>query len=59
MIYKPLENYSDDEIMKILYHGNDLELERISLIVGEYHENYYFAQDLYFFFWIMKMRKFV
>ena len=49
MIYKNIQEYSDDEIMNIIYNGNDTELAEISLSVGEYHTNYFFAQDVCFF----------
>ena len=44
-----LSEYSDDEIMDKLYHGNNDELKTLAISVAEYHPNYLFAQDLCFF----------
>jgi len=49
MKYEILNEYSDEEIMNILYHGSKSELEQVSLSVGEFHPNYLFAQDVCFF----------
>lgn len=49
MIYEALHEYSDEDIMNILYSGSDDELKNISLSVGEYHKNFLFAQDVCFF----------
>lgn len=49
MKYESINEYSDKEIMDILYHGSKLELKNIALSVGEYQQSYRFAQDVCFF----------
>ena len=49
MKYESINEYSDEEIMNILYYGTIFELRRVSLSVGEYHQNCRFAQDVCFY----------
>lgn len=45
-IYRPLEEYTDQEINDILY-SNDIDLvSRLPLSVGEYHMDWKFAQNV-------------
>lgn len=44
-----LSEYSDDQIMDMLYHEKSDELKQLAISVAEYHPNYQFAQDLCFF----------
>ena len=48
MKYEPIKEYTDKEIMDILYHGSDTELKILPLSVGEFHINCQFAQDVCF-----------
>lgn len=49
MKYESINEYSDEEIMNILYYGTVSELRKLSLSVGEYNQNCRFAQDVCFF----------
>jgi hypothetical protein len=45
-IYKPLEEFSNEQINEILKRNNIDELLLLPLSVGEYHENWKYAQDI-------------
>ncbi len=49
MKYESINEYTDKEIMDILYYGSESELKNIALSVGEFHQSYRFAQDVCFF----------
>ena len=49
MKYEIINQYTDQEIMNMLYYGTIDELKILSLSVGEYHLDYQFAQDVCFF----------
>jgi hypothetical protein len=45
-IYRPLEEYSDQEIIDILKSDNRELLLQLPLSVGEYHLNWKYSQDI-------------
>lgn len=45
-IYRPLEDYSDQQILEILNSNNKELLLLLPLSVGEYHTNWKFSQDI-------------
>ncbi|GGI11572.1 hypothetical protein [Gottfriedia solisilvae] len=45
-IYKPLEEYSNDQIKEIFKRNNFEELARLPLSLGMIHTNWKFAQDI-------------
>ena len=49
MKYESINEYTDEEIMNILYYGSISEMKMLSLSVGEYHQSYRFAKDVCFF----------
>lgn len=49
MKYESINEYTDKEIMNILYYGSVSDMKMLSLSVGEYHQSYDFAQDVCFF----------
>lgn len=49
MKYESVKEYTDKEIMNLLYYGSVSELKTLSLSVGEFHSDCQFAQDVCFF----------